>query len=153
MQKSHAKPEGAPISIPRRLDPEDAQQALQELQAILRRKEVVDAIASRQDEDEEQTNVLEGMLQRQHETEIGEIVNGLHPADIAFILESLPVAERQAVWELVNPEHDADVLLEIDDRSEEHTSELQSLMRSSYAVFCLKKKKQKSTYVKTHIRN
>src|SRR3546814_5869505 len=28
-------------------------------------------------------------------------------------------------------------------RSEEHTSELQSLMRSSYAVFCLKKKTQK----------
>src|SRR3546814_8832495 len=28
-------------------------------------------------------------------------------------------------------------------RSEEHTSELQSLMRTSYAVFCLKKKKQK----------
>src|SRR3546814_8367097 len=31
------------------------------------------------------------------------------------------------------------------DRSEEHTSELQSLMRISYAVFCLKKKKQKTT--------
>src|SRR3546814_6510209 len=30
-------------------------------------------------------------------------------------------------------------------RSEEHTSELQSLMRISYAVFCLKKKKQHST--------
>src|SRR3546814_10332646 len=30
-------------------------------------------------------------------------------------------------------------------RSEEHTSELQSLMRRSYAVFCLKKKKSKST--------
>src|SRR3546814_1637018 len=30
-------------------------------------------------------------------------------------------------------------------RSEEHTSELQSLMRISYAVFCLKKKKQKNT--------
>src|SRR3546814_2659189 len=29
-------------------------------------------------------------------------------------------------------------------RSEEHTSELQSLMRISYAVFCLKKKKQKT---------
>src|SRR3546814_7223290 len=28
-------------------------------------------------------------------------------------------------------------------RSEEHTSELQSLLRNSYAVFCLKKKKQK----------
>src|SRR3546814_3349512 len=34
------------------------------------------------------------------------------------------------------------------DRSEEHTSELQSLMRISYAVFCLKKKK---TTTKTHI--
>src|SRR3546814_4934345 len=32
-------------------------------------------------------------------------------------------------------------------RSEEHTSELQSLMRISYAVFCLKKKKKKN---KTH---
>src|SRR3546814_20375292 len=29
---------------------------------------------------------------------------------------------------------------DVDDRSEEHTSELQSLMRISYAVFCLKKK-------------
>src|SRR3546814_9770245 len=31
-----------------------------------------------------------------------------------------------------------------DDRSEEHTSELQSLMRISYAVFCLKKKQNKT---------
>src|SRR3546814_6480206 len=31
------------------------------------------------------------------------------------------------------------------DRSEEHTSELQSLMRISYAVFCLKKNKQQKT--------
>src|SRR3546814_6903180 len=48
-------------------------------------------------------------------------------------------------------------------RSEEHTSELQSLMRISYAVFCLKKKKNKkqkiekrqtnrSTTMQTHIR-
>src|SRR3546814_2822976 len=35
-------------------------------------------------------------------------------------------------------------------RSEEHTSELQSLMRISYAVFCLKKqKKNKNTYIIT----
>src|SRR3546814_10753097 len=39
------------------------------------------------------------------------------------------------------------------DRSEEHTSELQSLMRISYAVFCLKKKISKKTTTdnKTHI--
>src|SRR3546814_3632969 len=34
----------------------------------------------------------------------------------------------------------------IQSRSEEHTSELQSLMRISYAVFCLKKKKQQHTH-------
>src|SRR3546814_9394737 len=33
-------------------------------------------------------------------------------------------------------------------RSEEHTSELQSLMRISYAVFCLKKKKTNRSYIK-----
>src|SRR3546814_13419972 len=38
-------------------------------------------------------------------------------------------------------------------RSEEHTSELQSLMRISYAVFCLKKKKTKANYnANTHDR-
>src|SRR3546814_2142039 len=40
-------------------------------------------------------------------------------------------------------------------RSEEHTSELQSLMRNSYAVFCLKKKKKKlctrDTPIKTQV--
>src|SRR3546814_6552590 len=40
-------------------------------------------------------------------------------------------------------------------RSEEHTSELQSLMRISYAVFCLKKKNNKTTlqYNTTNIHN
>src|SRR3546814_1575573 len=36
--------------------------------------------------------------------------------------------------------------LETQRRSEEHTSELQSLMRISYAVFCLKKKKQNTQH-------
>src|SRR3546814_1990344 len=37
-----------------------------------------------------------------------------------------------------------------DTRSEEHTSELQSLMRISYAVFCLKKKTQHNDNIYTH---
>src|SRR3546814_4503876 len=45
-----------------------------------------------------------------------------HPADAVRV----PDSGRAPVW-----------------RSEEHTSELQSLMRISYAVFCLKKKKKK----------
>src|SRR3546814_5185364 len=38
-------------------------------------------------------------------------------------------------------------------RSEEHTSELQSLMRISYAVFCLKKKKKKQNLNQKHYTN
>lgn len=110
-----------PVTIRRRLDPEDAQLALQQLQSILKRPEVVDALARRQEEDEEEdsSNLLEGLLHRQHENEIRAIINDLHPSDIAFILESLPVYERQAVWQLVSAEHDADVLLEVEDWARE----------------------------------
>src|SRR3546814_19608579 len=94
--------ESAAIAIPRRLDPEDAQLALQQLQTILKRQEVVETLAHRQYEDDDKSNLLEGLLHRQHESEIKAIVNDLHPADIAFILESLPVQERQAVWQLVS---------------------------------------------------
>src|SRR3546814_6516865 len=38
-------------------------------------------------------------------------------------------------------------------RSEEHTSELQSLMRISYAVFCLKKKNKKHTYTDPNVQD
>lgn len=116
--------EAVPVVIPRRLDPEDAQQALQKLQEILDRQEVVESLAHRQYEDDETSNLLESLVHRQHEAEIRAIINDLHPADIAFILESLPVNERQAVWQLVSSEHDADVLLEIDDWARE------SLIRS-----------------------
>src|SRR3546814_8134197 len=48
-----------------------------------------------------------------------------------------PVEAQEAAVALVGLDHDPV-------RSEEHTSELQSLMRISYAVFCLKKKKQRT---------
>src|SRR3546814_20785172 len=62
-----------------------------------------------------------------------------------------PAVERER--HPVHRPHDAtgrvEVGLQVDDveeaRSEEHTSELQSLMRISYAVFCLKKKKKIKT--------
>src|SRR3546814_6469242 len=41
----------------------------------------------------------------------------------------------------------------VDRRSEEHTSELQSLMRISYAVFCLKNKKKKDNNNKQYVPN
>lgn len=119
MSDPSVQAESVPITIPRRLDPEDAQLALQRLQSILKRQEVVEALAHRQHEDDDKSNLLEGLVHRQHENEIRVIINDLHPADIAFILESLPVHERQAVWQLVDAEHDADVLLEVDDWARE----------------------------------
>src|SRR3546814_8200467 len=53
--------------------------------------------------------------------------------DALVLLESLPVGGSGPI-----DDHSSD-------RSEEHTSELQSLMRISYAVFCLKKKKYNTT--------
>src|SRR3546814_4855565 len=50
------------------------------------------------------------------------------------------------------PDREAPISLASSCRSEEHTSELQSLMRISYAVFCLKKKKNK-TIKQTHLIN
>src|SRR3546814_8222482 len=42
------------------------------------------------------------------------------------------------------------MISQVQPRSEEHTSELQSLMRISYAVFCFKKKKQKTQLIQRH---
>src|SRR3546814_2416809 len=50
---------------------------------------------------------------------------------------------HQRLMDIVDPtDKTVDALM----RSEEHTSELQSLMRISYAVFCLKKKKKQKIY-------
>jgi magnesium transporter len=39
----------------------------------------------------------------------------LHPADVAYILEALPLDERQIVWDLVKAERDGEILLEVSD--------------------------------------
>ena len=99
----------------RRLDPEDAQQALSKIQALLRRHALVEDLVHRQEAGDDRAPLVEGLLHRQHETEIQTVVNALHPADIAFILESLPKDERQLIWGLVDEAFNADVLLEVAD--------------------------------------
>src|SRR3546814_1849883 len=59
-------------------------------------------------------------------------------ADTVAWLDEHGIPYRDLCFLGQKPEVQADVY--VDDRSEEHTSELQSLMRTSYAVFCLKKK-------------
>src|SRR3546814_2111865 len=70
---------------------------------------------------------------------------GLDDADVALWLVEWPERGTGGL-----PAADLRVALSVEGaggRSEEHTSELQSLMRSSYAVFCLKKKKDKLTKI------
>src|SRR3546814_1187123 len=72
----------------------------------------------------------------EHEQSLHRIIGEtLAPLDEGEIAEPLGVAEEGAVGWMLDG-------VDIDFRSEEHTSELQSLMRISYAVFCLKKKKK-----------
>src|SRR3546814_4215598 len=61
------------------------------------------------------------------------------------------LAGQQLVDAVEQVEHQrrADVDAQIQRRSEEHTSELQSLMRISYAVFCLKKTNKNNHYILT----
>src|SRR3546814_15521897 len=65
---------------------------------------------------------------------------GMSPTEYKQLVASAP-AEHDEMMEEMGPEHAH--------RSEEHTSELQSLMRISYAVFCLKKKTIKQTTKET----
>ena len=43
------------------------------------------------------------------------MVNALHPAEIALLLESLPPARREVVWDFIDPELEGDVLVELSD--------------------------------------
>ena len=72
-----------------RLEIEDLQQHLSEVQALLRDRQ--------------------GLL------ELRRKLDRLHPADIAYILEALPVPERLAVWNLVKADRDGEILVEVSD--------------------------------------
>src|SRR3546814_3400192 len=72
-------------------------------------------------------------------------------ADAREQLVDLAMERREGFVRLdAGPDHMRPALpLKQADRSEEHTSELQSLMRISYAVFCLKKKNRQKTELTT----
>src|SRR3546814_8532644 len=70
-----------------------------------------------------------------------------HPVCCAAALKSIEIIEQEGILEHVREisPHFLGRLAALEARSEEHTSELQSLMRISYAVFCLNKKNQNQT--------
>src|SRR3546814_5320838 len=85
-------------------------------------------------------------VQNAHDLHVWSITSGNISCSVHIIVDDVGQAEaiRAQVAQMLSQsfliEH-ATVQTESKQRSEEHTSELQSLMRNSYAVFCLKKKK------------
>src|SRR3546814_2590946 len=98
-----------------------------------------------------------GTFRRQDDGYAGHIRTLAFDAEINIARAQLSETENAPTWRVYLGDAEAGIeigagwtrcgsrgiylALQIDDRSEEHTSELQSLMRISYAVFCLKKKK------------
>ena len=55
------------------------------------------------------------LLSAASQAQLRQQLDELHPADIAFILESLPLDDRLAVWQLVKADCDGEILLEVSD--------------------------------------
>ncbi|NMG45733.1 magnesium transporter [Aromatoleum toluvorans] len=93
--------------------PDDIQQHLREVQELLARHKVVEDLVHRQDMPRHE--LVENLVHKQHVAELQGKLDALHPADIAYVLEALPLGDRLFVWDLVKAERDGDILLEVSD--------------------------------------
>jgi len=60
-------------------------------------------------------DLVETLMHKQHQVALKQKLDGLHSADIAYILEALPVDQRLMVWNLVESDLDGQVLLDVSD--------------------------------------
>src|SRR3546814_5766078 len=67
-------------------------------------------------------------------------IHAVHPPGGSVVRPHVVLSSQTGIDHAQSPARPPDALVRPAERSEEHTSELQSLMRISYAVFCLKKK-------------
>ncbi|MFN9212553.1 MAG: magnesium transporter MgtE N-terminal domain-containing protein, partial [Betaproteobacteria bacterium] len=97
-------------------DPEEAQRALARVQALLEKQRRVEALVEHEAAPSEQKHQLvEQLVHKQHLAELNGIVDRLHPADIAYILEALPLDDRLVVLDSVKADRDGEILLEVSD--------------------------------------
>ncbi|MBD8494819.1 magnesium transporter [Pseudomonas syringae] len=80
---------------------------------LLHRQRLVEDLTHRQ-ESQHQDRV-ENLVHRQNLVELQRKLDDLHSADVAYILEALPLEDRLTVWQLVKAERDGDILLEVSD--------------------------------------
>jgi magnesium transporter len=92
---------------------EDLHAQLQRIIYLLRKYKLVEGFVNLQKTTNQE--VAESPIQKQNLEELKQLLDKLHPADIAYILEALPLEERLIIWNLVKTEYDGDVLLETSD--------------------------------------
>jgi magnesium transporter len=90
---------------------EDLQQDLDGVRELLRRHRLVESLVERQHSAKHE--LVETLVHKQHLAELRAKLDEMHPADVAYILEALPINERLIVWDLVKAERDGEILLEL----------------------------------------
>ncbi len=89
------------------------QQQLQAIVELLEKQELEKSLVHKSASSHH--DLEEALVNKQHQVRLQERLSDLHPADIAFILESLPLDERQVVWDAIKGEHEGQILLEVSD--------------------------------------
>ena len=93
--------------------------ALAEVTALIRKNRLVEGLVHEQAahaSDAERAGLVESLVTRQNRAALAQKLDRLHPADIAYILEALPLDERLYVWDLIkSAERDGDILVEVSD--------------------------------------
>ncbi|HEX4985485.1 MAG TPA: magnesium transporter [Burkholderiales bacterium] len=92
---------------------QSVQDSLEQVRALLQKHRLVEGVVHRQDMPRHE--LVESLVHKQNLAELQRKLDGLHPADVALILEALPLDERLVVWELVKAERDGEILLEVSD--------------------------------------
>ncbi|HCK04106.1 MAG TPA: magnesium transporter, partial [Methylophilaceae bacterium] len=80
---------------------------------LLGKHKLVDGLVDKQDIPKQK--LIKNLVNKQNLNTLMRLLNDLHPADIADILESLPIDERLIVWDLVKSESDGEILVEVSD--------------------------------------
>ena len=89
------------------------QDSLKQVVKLLRKHQLVKSLVEPQDVPPH--GPAQSTLDKPNVTELQKKLDQLHPADVAYVLEALPLAERLAVWDLVKAERDGEILLEVSD--------------------------------------
>lgn len=94
---------------------ERLQVSLAQIRELLDRQRAAEEKAQQRGQSIPDASDESGLTRQEILLELQQKLTPLHPADIAYILESLPYVQRQLVWDFVKSEDDGEILLEVSD--------------------------------------